>query len=144
MRNALQNVVALVALCALSAAALAQGQRPGGQPDVFKGKLFPPNVILEHREALDLTREQFTAIRQAVVNVQANIAEHEWDLAAAYQEVLAELDKTPIDNERVLELVGEALRAENEVKKLQVGMLLELRTLLTDEQMAILREINGY
>ena len=62
MRNAIQNVVALIALCALSAAALAQGQPPRGQPDVFKGKLFPPNVILEHREALGLSREQFTAM----------------------------------------------------------------------------------
>ena len=131
-----------VLLIAIGGTASAQGQRGDGDP--FKGKLFPPNVILEHREALGLTREQFTAIRQAVVEVQANVAEHEWDLAAAYQEVLAELDRSPIDDQRVLELVGQALAAENEVKKLQVGMLLKLRTLLTDEQMETLRELNGY
>jgi hypothetical protein len=36
------------------------------------------------------------------------------------------------------------LTAENKVKKLQVAMLVELRNLLTEEQMAYLREANGY
>ena len=45
---------------------------------------------------------------------------------------------------KVLELVDAALAAENTVKKLQVAMLIELRNLLTDEQMDYLREVNGY
>lgn len=122
--------------------ALAQGA--GGDGDVFKGKLFPPNVVLEHQDALRLTKEQFTAIRAAVVEVQSNVAEYEWDLRIAYQEVLAELDKAPIQSSRVLELIDAALAAENEVKKLQVAMLIKLRNLLTDEQMDYLRQVSGY
>ena len=37
--------------------------------------------------------------------------------------------------------VQAALSAENEVKKLQVGMLIKLRNLLTDEQMEYLRSV---
>ncbi len=51
---------------------------------------------------------------------------------------MAELDKSPIDQNTVLEHVGAALRAENEVKKLQVAMLIRLKNLLTDEQVAYL------
>ena len=126
-----------LALCA--APVLAQG--PGGNKDVFKGKLFAPNIILEHQDELDLTKEQFTQIRAAVVEVQSNVAEHEWDLREAYQRVLASLDETPIDEDKVMENVQVALSAENEVKILQVGMLITIRNLLTDEQMDYLRSV---
>ena len=109
--------------------------------DVFKGKLFAPNVILENQAELGLSKQQFTDIRRAVVDVQANVAEHEWDVREAYQNILAELDKTPIDQEQVLEYVDGALRAENEVKKLQVAMLIELKNLLTAEQVAYLQSL---
>ncbi len=113
----------------------------GEKPDVFKGKLFPPNVILEHQAELGLSKQQFTAIRKAVVEVQANVAEHEWDMREAYQSIMIELDKSPIDRSQVLEYVNAALRAENEVKKLQVGMLIELKNLLTDEQIEYLKSV---
>jgi hypothetical protein len=109
--------------------------------DVFKGKLFAPNVILENQAELGLSKQQFTEIRRAVVEVQANVAEHEWDIAEAYQNIMDRLDQSPIDEEQVLEYVGAALRAENEVKKLQVAMLIRLKNLLTEEQIAHLESL---
>lgn len=111
--------------------------------DPFKGKLFAPNVILENQAELGLSKEQFTAIRAAVVEVQSNVAEHEWDLREAYVAMMSELDERPIDEEKVLEHVATALLAENEVKKYQVAMLIQLRNLLTDEQIAYLESKNG-
>jgi hypothetical protein len=109
--------------------------------DVFKGKLFAPNVILENQAELGLSKQQFTEIRRAVVEVQANVAEHEWDIAEAYQNIMDRLDQSPIEEEQVLEYVGAALRAENEVKKLQVAMLIRLKNLLTEEQIAHLESL---
>ena len=131
------KVLVLLTCLAMPLAASAQGQ----DRDVFKGKLFPPNVILEHQDALGLTKEQFTAIRAAVVEVQGNVAEHEWDLREAYQRVMNDLDESPVDEDKVMENVDKALLAENEVKKLQVAMLIKLRNLLTDEQMATLQSL---
>ncbi|MBT8077353.1 MAG: hypothetical protein KJO31_02200 [Gammaproteobacteria bacterium] len=134
-----QMKLALLLLVLAAAPAAAQG--PGGDKDVFRGKLFAPNVILQHQDQLNLTRQQFTDIRAAVVEVQANVAEHEWDLREAYQRVLSDLDQKPVDADKVLQNVQAALEAENEVKKLQVAMLIKLRNLLTDEQMAYLRSV---
>lgn len=131
-----------VIACLLILTAPAQAQQPAPGRDVFKGRLFPPNVILEHQDELGLTKDQFTAIRAAVVDVQSNIAEHEWDLREAYRRVLDGLDQTPIDEERVLADVDAAMQAENEVKRMQVGMLIRLRRLLTDEQVEYLRSVN--
>jgi hypothetical protein len=127
----------LVFLSLISSVVLAEG--PPGKKDVFKGKLFAPNIILEHQDELGLTKEQFTAIKTAVVEVQANIAEHEWDLREAYMQTLASLDESPIDEEKVLKSVEKALLAENQVKQLQVRMLIRLRMLLTDEQVEYLQ-----
>jgi Spy/CpxP family protein refolding chaperone len=141
MKHGIKNLLPLLATCLVLLASVAEAQRPGDQKDVFKGKLFPPNVILEHQDELGLSKEQFTAIRAAVVEVQGNVAEHEWDLREAYQRVLSELDESPIDEGAVLDNVEAALRAENQVKKLQVAMLIKLRNLLTDEQVEYLQSV---
>ena len=135
MRKELLVLLASACLCATAAGAA------GPKEDVFKGKLFAPNVILENQAELSLSKQQFTDIKKAVVEVQANVAEHEWDVREAYQNILAELDKAPIDEQQVLEYVAAALKAENEVKKLQVTMLIKLKNLLTAEQIAYLDSV---
>ncbi len=140
IRKILPMMGVMLMLVASGAPAQGMGQQ---QKDVFKGKLFAPNIILEHQQELGLSKEQFTAIRAAVVEVQGNVAEHEWDLREAYQRVLADLDESPVDEESVLRNVEAALLAENKVKKLQVAMLIRLRNLLTDEQMEYLQKVRS-
>lgn len=144
MRKEIKSTLALssVLLLLFTSATFAQGMGQQ-QKDVFKGKLFAPNIILEHQDELALSKEQFTAIRAAVVEVQGNVAEHEWDLREAYQRIMTELDDSPVDEQEVLQNVEAALRAENEVKKLQVAMLIKLRNLLTDEQMEYLQSVRS-
>jgi Spy/CpxP family protein refolding chaperone len=109
--------------------------------DVFKGRLFAPDVILKQQEELDLTKDQFTGIRAAVVEVQSGIAEYEWDMREAYQALMLELDKSPIDEDEVLKHATKALQAENQVKKKQMAMLVRLKNLMTAEQIAHLESV---
>ena len=142
MRQGLKKILPLAGICLVLFATAASAQGQGAAKDVFRGKLFAPNIILEHQDELGLSKEQFTAIRAAVVEVQANVAEHEWDLREAYQKAMAGLDESPIDEREVMENIEAALLAENSVKKLQVAMLIKLRNLLTNEQMQYLRSVN--
>ncbi len=141
MRHGIKILMAQAGICLFLLASVAAAQGQGYQKDVFKGKLFPPNIILEHQDELGLSKEQFTAIRAAVVEVQINVAEHEWDLREAYQRVLADLDDSPIDEDKVLNNVQVALLAENQIKKMQVAMLIKLRNLLTDKQAEYLQTV---
>ena len=138
IRAAVAATIAVIATIGLCTAAMAEDK---GEP--FKGKLFPPDVILENQAALDLSKEQFTKIRAAVVEVQSGVAEHEWDMREAYLRLMQELDKSPIDEARVLQHAAVALSAENQVKKMQIAMLVRLKNLLTDEQIAMLEAIEG-
>ena len=137
-----RNRIAIIA-CLMLCAGVAVAQDRGGKPDPFKGKLFAPDIILKNQTELNLTKEQFTGIKAAVVDVQANVAEHEWDLRQAYQKIMAELDQKPIDEKKVLENVNDALLAENQVKKQQVTMLIRLKNLLNDEQIAYLESLRS-
>ncbi len=141
MRQGKKCVLSVAGMLLILIATGAMAQGTGPQKDVFKGKLFPPNIILEHQDELNLSKEQFTAIRAAVVEVQASVAEHEWDLREAYQKAMADLEESPVDEEKVLASIEDALLAENKVKQLQVAMLIRLRNLLTDEQMAYLQSV---
>lgn len=143
MKHGFRNLTPLLGICLVFLASVATAQGPGDQKDVFKGKLFPPNVIMEHQDELNLSKEQFTAIRAAVVEVQSNVAGYEWDLREAFQRVLSALDQSPIDEDEVIDRLEVALRAENEVKKQQVAMLIKLRNLLTDEQVEYLQSVTG-
>ncbi len=128
------TLVALVLACGVA-------QAEGVKEDVFKGKLFAPDIILEQQGALGRSKEQYTAIRAAVVEVQTGVAEHEWDMREAYQALMLELDKAPIDEAAVLNHANAALLAENQVKKKQIAMLVQLKNLLTEKQIRHLQSV---
>ncbi len=135
MKKGILLITAIVSL----ATGTAFAENP--KEDVFKGKLFAPNIILEQQAELHLTKQQFTAIRAAVVEVQSGMAEHEWDMREAYQALMLELDKAPVDEAEVLKHVNTALLAENQVKKKQMAMLVRLKNLLNAEQIAFLEAL---
>lgn len=135
-----RNGIAII-VCLMLCAGFSAAQDRGVKPDPFKGRLFAPDIILRNQAELNLTKDQYTAIKAAVVEVQSNVAEHEWDLREAYQKVLAALDDSPIDEKNVLENVNDALLAENQVKKQQVAMLIRLKNILNDEQVAYLESL---
>ena len=141
--NTTKKGIAIIA-CLMLCTGIAAAQDRGGKPDPFKGRLFAPDIILKNQTELNLTKEQFTGIKTAVVEVQANVAEHEWDMREAYQKLLAALDENPIDETTVLEHVNDAMLAENQVKKQQVAMLIRLKNLLNDEQVAYLKSLRKH
>ena len=141
MRNGYSFVNVLVAAVAIFS--LGTAMAADNKEDPFKGKLFAPNVILENQTELGLTKDQFTEIRAAVVEVQGSVAEYDWDMREAYLKLMAELDESPISEDRVLEHAEVALLAENQVKKHQMAMLVRLKNLLTAEQIAYLESQHG-
>jgi hypothetical protein len=139
MAKVAHRVFVMLILLAVGGGAAAQNPGPGKDP--FRGRLFPPDLILQHRDVLQLSPEQLQEIRTAVIEVQTNIAEHQWDMREAYQLVFSALDENPVDEAAVLERVQAAMRAENEIKKLQVAMLIKVRNVLDEAQVRHLRSM---
>ena len=59
----------------------------------------------------------------------------------AYQALMLELDKAPINESEVLKHATKALLAENALKKMQMTMLIKLKNLLDAEQVAYLESV---
>ena len=110
--------------------------------DPFAGRLFAPNIVLENQNELGLTDSQLQQIRELVISTQTTVSEHQWDMREAYREVMTELDEATIDESVVAEKIQLVLETENKVKLAQMSMLIRLRNLLTQEQVAWLREGN--
>lgn len=138
--NTTLRIRRIFVLMVLSSVSLTAQSQDGADPDPFNGRLFPPNIIMEHERDLNLSDSQKQEIRQLVISTQTEISEHQWDMREAYQDVMSELDKPTIDESAITEMLQVVLETENQVKLTQVAMLIRLRNLLTPDQLAALRE----
>lgn len=107
----------------------------------LKGKLFPPDVVLQHQTQLKLTDPQRQAIRKEIVAVQAKVATVDFDLMDAAVALQEAIDKPTIDKTLVLEKADRVFEADNRKKRAWIEMLVTIRNLLTPEQVAYLRKV---
>ena len=111
------------------------------EDDPFDKKLIPLELVMEHRQEIGLSKAQQGSIGELVVALQKTVAEHQWEMQSAYFDLLELLDETPIDESAAIRSLRVAIEAENAVKLEQVSLLIQVRNLLTSEQIAQLRKI---
>lgn len=126
------RVLSVVALVLFGAPLLvAQGQN--GDP--IGKQLFPPQFLLEHSDLIGLSKDQRQALQRAVESAHARISAKS-KAVRAETKILADLLAAPrVDQAKALNQLGKLSAAESEVKELHVGLLIELRNLLTAEQL---------
>jgi Spy/CpxP family protein refolding chaperone len=107
--------------------------------DPFDGRLLPVELVMAFRRDIALTREQSQTIGELVVELQRSVAEKQWQMQSAYFDLLEVLDAQRIDRDRALALTEAAVDLENEIKLAQVALLIDVRNLLTPEQIRFLR-----
>jgi Spy/CpxP family protein refolding chaperone len=135
--------VRVVLLCL--AAALAAPLHAAEQPDKdewLRGRLFGPEIVLKHQSKLKLSEKQREAIGAELKRVQAQVAESDWTLmseAAGLQELI---DQHPVDAKAVMSGVDRIFTAENRKKRLYVEMLVNIKNVLTAEQVAYLKSVS--
>jgi hypothetical protein len=107
----------------------------------MRGRLFAPELILQHRAELKLTDAQRDALRRELVGVQAKASEIDFEMLDLSTEVTAMLDHHPIDSKPVMGQVEKMLAAENRKKMLYLEMLIRIKNLLTADQVQIARNL---
>lgn len=136
-------IVRVVLLCL--AAAMAAPLHAAEQPDKdewLRGRLFGPEIVLKHQSKLKLSEKQREAIGAELKRVQAQVAESDWTLmseAAGLQELI---DQHPVDAKAVMSGVDRIFTAENRKKRLYVEMLVNIKNVLTAEQVAYLKSVS--
>ena len=133
--------VALLCLVAAVAAPLHAADQPD-KDEWLKGRLFGPELVLKHQAKLKLSEKQRDAIGAELKRVQAQAAESDWTLMSEASGLQELIDQHPVDSKAVMTSVDRIFTAENRKKRLYVEMLVNIKNLLTDEQVAYLKSVS--
>lgn len=139
----MRNRTGLVVLCGALSLLLAEVASPQrGQSDFASGRLFPPQLIQQHRVELALTREQRTQIRDIIAELQGRVAAIQWEMTGLVTDLQLLLDVDEIDEDAVTTTAQDLMTLENTVKVEQLRMFVRIRNVLSAEQIAYLRALD--
>ena len=131
----------LFCLIALLAAAEVRAQQP--EQDPIGQSFFPPELVIQHQEAIGLSAEQKEALKTEIRQAQLKFTELQWKLQDEMEKLVSLVKQAHVDEPQVLAQLDRVLGAEREVKREQVTLLLRIKNKLTSEQQAKLAELRG-
>jgi Spy/CpxP family protein refolding chaperone len=106
----------------------------GQSGDPLADAFFPPELVMQHQQAIGLTGEQRTAIVNVIAEAQPRFVEAQWQLQPETA-ALAELIRGDrVNEQQVLAQIDRVLDIERQIKRLQVEMLIRIKNQLTLEQ----------
>jgi hypothetical protein len=107
----------------------------------LEGELFPPDFLFAQREALGLSDTQMQDLQAIVQDVQPRFEALKGQLEERVKTLQEALHQPKPDMAMTETKLRSMLTQENEMKVLQIGLMLSLRNKLTPEQVAKAREL---
>jgi Spy/CpxP family protein refolding chaperone len=129
----------IVGILLLSFSTVLAQQPP--QPDPFAGSLFPPELIMQHQQALGLSEEQKNFLKAELRKTQTRLSELQWGLQEEVEKLAALMKLDQVDEPQALAQLDKVLDLEREIKHTHIGLLVRVKNKLTLEQQARLRAI---
>jgi Spy/CpxP family protein refolding chaperone len=138
-----------IVTCLAVAPASSLAQQPNPTPiaatdpakDPFRAKLLPPDIVMRLGHKAGVTTDQRKAIITLVSKRQSAMLETSLEMETNAGELLAALDETPVDEARAKAAFAKVLATEMNVKKAHFDLLINIRNLLTAEQMEQLQAL---
>ena len=127
--------IALFAAGMLAGGSGLSAQVPEADVDGFFRVLFPPELIMQHRRAIDLTDEQRDAISRMIQELQGEVVSLQWELLDDMQELTEVLDRPRVDLDRALDQLDTVLEREKRVKQAHLEMLIRIKNVLRPDQL---------
>jgi Spy/CpxP family protein refolding chaperone len=128
-----------LALLALTPASLA-AQEP--EPE-FAKHLFPPELVMQHQQAIRLSAEQRTSITQGIREFQLKVVELQWKMQDEAQKLNELVQGSKVDEAQTLAQVDRVLGIEREIKRAHMALLVRIKNSLTAEQQGTLTAIRA-
>ena len=109
--------------------------------DKLEKAFFDPQLVLQRARDIGLTPQQRQQIMDAVKKIQTELVPIQLDMAEPAVDLLELVDQPQVDEAAAIAKADRVLKIENEVKKLQMSLLIRIKNVLTKEQQAKLRAI---
>ena len=132
-------VIALTLLATWCPLRAADKSKPATDP--FAGAFFSPEMVSMMRERIMLSQEQQDALRILMEKTQPLSEQSRKKLEKETAALAALAGQERVERTAILSQLDKVLDVERELKHLHVGLLVEVRNLLTLEQQTKLREM---
>jgi Spy/CpxP family protein refolding chaperone len=139
MPSTMKLVIALALITTLRPLFAADESKHAADP--FAGAFFPPEMVAMARERIVLTQEQQGAIRSLMEKTQSRSDDWRKKLEKETAALAALTKQERVDKTALLAQLDKVLDVERELKQLHVGVLVDVKNLLTPEQQSKLRAI---
>ena len=117
----------------------ARAQQP--QPDPIGENLFPPELLMQHQQAIGLTEELKNLIKTEVQKAQARFTELHWQLQNDVETMATLVKEQRADEQQVLTQLDKILNLEREIKRIQLALAIRIKNSLSIDQQIRLKEI---
>ena len=117
----------------------APAPQPGDDP--FGRNFFPPELVMQHQEAIGLTAEQKEYLKAEIRQAQVKFTELQWKLQDEAEKLVSIVKQPRMDEGQLLAQLDRVLAAERDVKRAQVTLVARIKNKLTPEQQAKLEEL---
>jgi len=130
-------------ICAifLLAAGAVHAQQPDQDP--IGQSFFPPELVIQHQEAIGLSAEQKDYFKTEIRQAQLKFTELQWKLQDEMEKLVTLVKQPRVDEQQVLAQLEKLLAAEREIKREQVTLLVRIKNKLTSEQQGKLLELRS-
>ena len=109
--------------------------------DPLRDVLFPPEVVMQHQQAVGLSDEQKNNLKVEVRQAQLKFTELQWTLQDEMERLSALLKQSKVDEKQAALQLDKVLAAEREIKRAQLMLLIRIKNDLTPAQQTQLREL---
>jgi Spy/CpxP family protein refolding chaperone len=122
------------------------GPQSQGQPlhppmDPLGDAMFPPDMIMQHARALDLTQEQKAFMRNEIQKTTTRFIELQWQLQDVMEALHETMKANSVNEQQALAQLDKVLDVEREIKHLHIGMGIRIKNQLTAEQQTKLQSM---
>ncbi|MBI2838312.1 MAG: periplasmic heavy metal sensor [Acidobacteria bacterium] len=117
--------------------------QPAEHPDPIGDNLFPPELVMQHQQAIGLTEEQKTALKSDMQSAQARFTELQWALQEEMERMATVAKAKRIDEQQALAQLDKVLGVEREIKRAQLGLVIRIKNRLTPDQQAQLQAVRS-
>jgi len=111
--------------------------------DPLGENMFPPELVMQHQQALGLTEEQKTLLKTELRQAQARFTELQWQLQDEMEKMVELVKQDRVDESQTLAQLDKILNLEREIKRAQIALLIRIKNRLSLEQQMKLREIRS-
>ena len=133
--------LALFALAVVLGPRPLAAQNPTPQEDPIFQALFPAELVMQHRRAIDLTDEQRDAISRMIQDLQGRVVSIQWELVDDMASLSEILGAPRVDLDRALDQFDTVLEQEKRVKQAHLELLIRIKNVLRPDQIETLERL---